>query len=106
MWKRLRTNTGALFGLLVILIAVLVSLLGYMIAPDNSPNADLQTVEIQAKKPGYTQQFLIIPGPDHNSDQNWFTILLQGKKNNNRYIPIKGYRINSDSLLILSLIHI
>jgi len=32
-----------------------------LIAPDNSPNADLQTVEIQAKKTGYTQQFLKIP---------------------------------------------
>ncbi|HMX81044.1 MAG TPA: ABC transporter permease, partial [Ferruginibacter sp.] len=48
-WKRLRKNKGALFGLIVILLAVLIAVFGYLIAPDNSPNADLQTVEIQAK---------------------------------------------------------
>lgn len=100
MWKRLRKNMGALFGLLIIILAVLISLLGYLIAPDNSPNADLQTVEIQAKKPGYTQEFLVIRGLNQKSDQTWFTVLVQGKKNNNRYIPLKGYRVNGDSLLI------
>ena len=61
MWKRLKKNKGALFGLIVIILAVLISVFGYVIAPDNSPNADLQTVEIQAKNPGYAQQFLKIP---------------------------------------------
>ena len=100
MWKRLKKNKGALFGLFIIVLAVLVSLFGYIIAPDNSPNADMQTVEIQAKKPGYTQQFLVVPDLKHSSYQNWFTILLTGKKSNNRYIPIKGYHINDDSLLV------
>ncbi|MEI9955741.1 MAG: hypothetical protein WDM90_05385 [Ferruginibacter sp.] len=45
-------------GLFIITIAVLLAIFGYFIAPDNSPNADLQTVEIQAKKVGYKQQFL------------------------------------------------
>ena len=57
MWKRLKKNRGAMFGLIVIVLAVLISIFGYVIAPDNSPNADLQTVEIQAKKPGYKQEF-------------------------------------------------
>jgi ABC-type dipeptide/oligopeptide/nickel transport system permease subunit len=99
-WKRLKKNKGALFGLLIIILAVFISLFGYVIAPDNSPNADLQTVEIQAKKPGFTQEFLVIRDFKHNSYQNWFTVLLKGKKNNNRYIPIKGYRISGDSLVV------
>ena len=99
-WKRLKKNKSALFGLLIIIIAVLVSLLGYIIAPDNSPNADLQTVEIQAKKPGYSQQFLVIPDPKGSHSQNWFAVLLNGRKNSNRFIPINGYRISDDSLLV------
>ena len=99
MWKRLKKNTGALFGLIVIMLAVLISLLGYHIAPDNSPNADLQTVEIQAKKPGYTQQFLKISDSNPES-QNWFSVLLNGSRNNYRYLPISGYTINGDSLLV------
>lgn len=100
MWRRLRKNKGALFGLIIIILAILVSLLGYLIAPDNSPNADLQTVEIQAKKPGYIQQFLVVPDLKHSINQNRFIILLNGRQNNNRYIPIKGYRVNEDSLFI------
>ena len=99
-WKRLKKNKGAVFGLLIIVLAVLVSLFGYLIAPDNSPNADLQTVEIQAKKIGYTQQFLLVPDFRNNSAENSVTVLLFGKQKNYRYIPINGYNIKGDSLLI------
>jgi peptide/nickel transport system permease protein len=99
-WKRLKKNKGALLGLFIIIVAVLISVFGYVIAPDNSSNADLQTVEIQARKPGYSQQFLKIPGHKKTSGQNWFTVLLYGKQNNDRYVPISGYNINGDSLFI------
>jgi peptide/nickel transport system permease protein len=99
MWKRLKKNLGALFGLIVIVLAVLISIFGYVIAPDNSPNADLQTVEIQAKKPGYTQQFLKIFNKEI-SGGNWLDHFINGKKNNFQIIPIKGYRIYGDSILI------
>ncbi len=49
IWKRLKKNKPAFAGLLIIAIAFLIALFAYVIAPDNSPNADLQTVEIQAK---------------------------------------------------------
>ena len=48
--KRLIKNKAAVFGLVIIGIAVIVAIFGYLIAPDNSPNADSQAVEIQAKK--------------------------------------------------------
>ncbi|HQY12705.1 MAG: ABC transporter permease [Ferruginibacter sp.] len=99
-WKRLKKNKGALFGLLIIVMAAVLSLLGYIIAPDNSPNADLQTVEIQAKKPGYTQQFLVIPDRKSSDPQNWLAVLWNGRKNSSRLIPINGYRIHDDSLLV------
>lgn len=99
MWKRLKKNRGAMFGLFIIVLAVLISIFGYIIAPDNSPNADLQTVEIQAKKAGYAQEFLKIPNKEIQ-EGNWLNHFTGGKKNNFQLIPIKGYRINDDSLLI------
>lgn len=98
-WKRLKKNKSALFGLLIIILAVFISLFGYIIAPDNSPNADLQTVEIQAKKPGYTQQFLKINERKYWAG-SWLEHVISGKKNHFKLIPIKGYRINGDSLLV------
>jgi peptide/nickel transport system permease protein len=99
MWKRLKKNRGAMFGLFIIILAMFVAVFGYIIAPDNSPNADLQTVEIQAKKPGYQQQFLKIP---HNKteDAGWMAHFTVGKKNDFQWIPIKGYEVKGDSLLV------
>lgn len=99
-YKRLKKNRGAMFGLCIIVLAVLVAIFGYVIAPDNSPNADLQTVEIQAKKLGYTQQFLKVNDNGVESSINWFNKIISGKKNNYRLIPINNYIIKSDSLLI------
>ncbi|HMI78437.1 MAG TPA: ABC transporter permease [Ferruginibacter sp.] len=99
IWKRLKKNKGALFGLIIIVLAVLVSMLGYIIAPDNSPNADLQTVEIQAKKAGYTQLFLKIP-ERKNTSTGWARQLISGKRNDYSYLPITKYEIKNDSLLV------
>lgn len=100
LWKRLKKNKGALFGLLIIIVSFFVAVFSYFIAPDNSPNADLQTVEIQAKRPGYKQLFLKIPDFKNSFSGNWFTILLQGEKLNYRYIPISKYTITNDTLLV------
>ncbi len=99
MWKRLKKNRGALFGLIVIILAVLIAVLGYLIAPDNSPNADLQTVEIQARKPGYTQLFLKIPDKK-NEQAGLFNTLLNGKQEDYRYFPITNYLVKNDSLIV------
>lgn len=98
-WQRLKKNRGAVFGMVIIGIAIFISLFGYLVAPDASPNADLQTVEIQAKKPGYTQLFLKIP-TTKNTTIGWFTILTNGEAENFRYLPISRYRIIGDSLLV------
>ena len=100
VWKRLKKNKGAVAGLFIIVISILVALFGYLLAPDNSSNADLQTVEIQAKKPGYTQLFLKVPDFKNSSAESWFTVMLFGKKVNYRYVPITKYSIANDSLLV------
>ncbi|MBL0055446.1 MAG: ABC transporter permease [Chitinophagaceae bacterium] len=101
-WKRLKKNKGALFGLFLIGLSVILAVFGYLIAPDHSPNADLQTVEIQAKKPGYTQKFLRIYDGQQNK-KNGFSWLLYGQPLNYHLIPVQGnprYNPTGDSLLI------
>ena len=99
MWKRLKKNKGAVFGLCIIMIAFFLAAFGYLIAPDNSPNADLQTVEIQAKKPGYSQLFLKIPDKKNNTG-TWFSTVLTGKQADYRYLPITKYLVKNDSLVV------
>ncbi|MEO6719232.1 MAG: ABC transporter permease [Ferruginibacter sp.] len=98
-WQRLKKNKGAIGGLIIIALAVFVSIFGYLIAPDTSPYADLQTVEIQAKKPGYQQLFLKIPTKE-DINTGWFSKMMFGKRELFNYLPISGYSINKDSLLV------
>jgi ABC-type dipeptide/oligopeptide/nickel transport system permease subunit len=99
IWQRLKKNKGAMFGLVIISVAILVALFAYIIAPDNSPNADFQAVEIAAKKPGYKQQFLKI-----ESRKNWSGLWIErffnGEKKYYSLIPISSYTIKKDSIFI------
>lgn len=99
VWSRLKKNKAAIFGLIVICIAVLIAIFCYYLAPDHTANADFQTVEIQAKKPGYTQLFLKLP-VKNNTASNWFQRFIGGTNINARLIPISAYAVKNDSLFI------
>ncbi len=100
LWKRLRKNKAAMFGLGVITLFFLTAFFAYLLAPDNTPNADLQTVEIQAKKPGYTQQFLRLTPGSSADQQSVAERFFFGKKADATLVPISSYTSSNDSLLI------
>lgn len=99
IWKKLKRNKTAMAGLVIIGLAVFLCIFGYIIAPDHTPDADLQTVEIQSKPPGYSQEFLLIPAA-HIEKVNWLQQLFSGKPAAYHYLPIKSLRISGDSLLV------
>lgn len=99
IWQRLKKNRAAFAGLIIIIFSLLVAFFAYVIAPDNTPNADLQTVEIQAKKPGYTQLFLKIPDPKP-IENNWFSRLFTGTISQYRFLPISSYKITGNELVV------
>jgi ABC-type antimicrobial peptide transport system permease subunit len=39
-WKKLRRNKGAVFGLCIIVLALLTALFAYILAPDATPDAN------------------------------------------------------------------
>ncbi|MFN5134877.1 MAG: ABC transporter permease [Chitinophagaceae bacterium] len=93
-WKKLRRNKGAVFGLCIIILALFIALFAYVLAPDNTPDANRIIVEIAAKKPGYQQQFFKLKKENSNSERNYFS----GKEDTYQYIPITSYRAFSDSI--------
>ena len=102
-WRRLRRNTGAMLSLILIGLTVLTAVFAYWLAPDNSVNANLQTVEIQARPPGYSQTFLKLNHRPPEVQSAW-NILLYGRQLHYRLIPISGYRKEGDRLHINRLI--
>lgn len=99
IWKRLLKNKLAFAGLVVIIISIFISIFGYFLAPDNTPFADLQTVEIQAKKPGYKQLFLKIAAPKKNR-VGWFTRLFYGTPSAYEFIPISSYKTTAQNIIV------
>ena len=102
-WRNLRRNTPAFVGLIFILLAFFTAVFAYTLAPDNTPGADLQTLEIQAKRPGYQQLFLEIPG-QKAEPAPWFSRWLSGTVSRSRFIPITGYRLQGNMLSVDKLI--
>ncbi len=97
--KKLRKNKLAFAGLLIIIFSVFLAIFGYLFAPDNSPFADNQAVEIQAKKPGYKQMFLTIPRKE-NITKNWLNELFTGRPSRFEYLPITAYKVENENLII------
>ena len=100
-WRRLRKNKGAMFGLIIILIAVLVAIFAYYIAPDHSPNANRIILEIGGEKPGFSKTFVLIPKVAPPDYTNFFQRLILGSKDRDDYIPVNGYKLlGRDSIII------
>ena len=98
-WRRLKKNKLAFAGLAVIFLGVVIAIFGYLLAPDNTPFADMQTVEIQAKKPGYQQQFLKIH-QQKTSTQHWAERWFYGTTSAFNYLPITAYSIAGENIVV------
>lgn len=103
LFKKLLKDKLAFSGLGIILFAVLISFFAYVIAPDNSPNADLQTVEIQAKNPGFSQLFLKVPKPNFQTSHS-ISELFFGKENKFQWIPIASYKISGNDVEVMKFV--
>jgi ABC-type dipeptide/oligopeptide/nickel transport system permease subunit len=99
-WRRLKKNKGAVFGMIIIALAVIIAVTAYFISPDGSPYANRMIVEIGGKKPGYQHQFLLLKKEKPAAHIGFFNRLLNGKEDNYTYIPINNFQKKNDSLII------
>jgi len=72
VWLKFKRNKFAFGGLIFILLLMLMGILGYLIMPDDSPNANVQRVQIAKLKPGTQFRFLIIERYDHIKKVGFF----------------------------------
>jgi ABC-type dipeptide/oligopeptide/nickel transport system permease subunit len=100
-WRRLKKNRGAVFGLVVIAIAVFVAVFAYYIAPDHSPNANRMILEIDGEKPGFSKTFILLPKERIPPSTNFLQRLVSGKEDRYYYVPVKGYKMKgTDSIIV------
>ena len=96
--RRLVRNKPALFGLLVIAVAVLVAILGYAISPDATPDANDQMPAVALKNPGFKVKILKIKKNRHIEQPNLFSKLLFGAPSEFDFVPINNWSFQQDQL--------
>ncbi|GAB3015012.1 hypothetical protein GCM10027051_18360 [Niabella terrae] len=99
-WIRLKKNKGAMAGLLVILLSVVVALGCYYIAPDPSPFANRIILEIGGEKPGFVKDFLLVKKASPPESENFLKTLLQGRRDRYHHIPVNAHQWKGDSLIV------
>ena len=79
-----------MFSFWFIVVVGFIAVFAYLLAPDNSPNANEMHLEIHSKKPGFSVLMLHLP-TENKVQQSFFNKLFYGNKNSSQEIPIKSY---------------
>jgi peptide/nickel transport system permease protein len=84
----------------IILLSVLTALFAYFLSPDGTPNANRMIVEIGGQKPGFKQDFLLLPRTPVPPKASFIQRLLEGQEDQFHFIPISSWSTTKDSLII------
>ncbi|MFN3639732.1 MAG: ABC transporter permease [Flavobacterium sp.] len=93
--KFLKNRWGA-FSLLYIIIMVFIALFAYVLAPDNTLNANQMHLSIHSKPPGFEVMMLNIPisKPPKTNLKHFFL----GFESNSQQVPIQSYHLNENAI--------
>ena len=97
--QKFKKNTTGVLSFWFIVVCGFIAVFAYLIAPDNSSNANQMHLEIHSKKPGFEVLMLTVPSKIEDS-QSIFNKIIVGKKNQVTEIPISKYLISENTLTI------
>ncbi|MDX1903543.1 MAG: ABC transporter permease [Thermonemataceae bacterium] len=98
--KRFFKNISAVIGLIMVCFAILIAFLGYLIMPDNTPNADDGNPYIKTKPPGFQVTILKRHKNIPLAPQSWFSRFINGTVSEYSILPVEQYEINEDDLSV------
>ncbi len=102
-WQRFKKNRSAMFGLLVVIVAIFVALFCYIFVPDNSPFSNRMSLPASMQHPGTKITFLKIPLK--NVDEvGFFTGLISGIPSMYKEVAIKELKCKNDSVYFKELV--
>jgi len=97
--KRFLRNKPAILGLICISITLVIALLGYLIMPDSTPNANDGAVQIRKKPMGFSVTFLKIRKNYEVLKHGFLYTAWYGQENLYTIIPIISYEIRGAEVL-------
>lgn len=100
-WLRFKRNKMAVGGLVVIILTFLMAIFAYQIAPDNTPDANEQTLSIEMSRPGSMVRFLSLRKPAAtNIGGHSLTRFFFGTPSAYEYIPITAFRMKYEFIYV------
>jgi ABC-type dipeptide/oligopeptide/nickel transport system permease subunit len=99
-WRRLKKNTGALFGIIIIVLALFMACFAYILAPDHSPYANRMVLEIGGQKPGFEQTFLLTKKQRVISRTSLTRRIISGSDDRYDWLPVSSWQQNGDSIIV------
>ncbi len=99
-WRRLKKNRGAVFGMIIIILAVIMAVFSYLLAPDHSPYANRMILEIGGQKPGYHQSFLLTRKQQTPPGVSWMERLFSGVDDRYDWQPVTAWLQQGDSMIV------
>lgn len=101
IFYRLKKDKASVFGIFIIAVAILVSILGAYIRPDSSLNADQKQLPYAQQKPGFEGQFL----KKYNSsfkNKSWIGkgLFFGGISDQYEYLPFYSYTFEKDAIVL------
>jgi ABC-type dipeptide/oligopeptide/nickel transport system permease subunit len=100
IWRRLKKNKGAVFGMFVISISIISAFFAYVVAPDHTPYANRMILEIGGQKPGFKQKFLLIPKQGRPVHESFLQRFFSGTDDRYDYLTIVSSRQIGDSIIV------
>jgi ABC-type dipeptide/oligopeptide/nickel transport system permease subunit len=91
--KRLRRNKPAMFGLGFIVVSLIISILGYLTMPDQTPDANDGAVQIQKQPPGFKVTFIKLRKNRAIEKRNLVERALFGQETEFMIVPVMDYQI-------------
>jgi peptide/nickel transport system permease protein len=98
-WRKFVKNKIAMGSFYAILLTILVAVLGYLITPDSTPDANNQILQLSVKPPGTRVKMLLVKKNIQVMKVSFFTKMLFGQESPYYYIPMYSYRFEGNDLI-------
>lgn len=99
-WHRFKKNRLAVFGSIILISAVLIAVLGGLIRPDSTKNANEQQLSIAKKGLNFSVLTLRVRKNAEVENVPFFEeLFFGGQENAYRLFPIHSYRFKGDSIV-------
>lgn len=99
--RRFFRNKTAVFGLIIIGLALVIAILGYLIAPDQTPDTNEQIPAIALANPGFSTTMLRVRKNNPVKQVGFLSKMLFGQPSNYKQIPVNQHFFKNDSILVV-----